>query len=59
MTNNREKFFEVMGSLRGFILETECDFNTAVDWVTDQCDWNYLTNSEFTLVSEVFDECST
>ena len=54
---NRDKFFEAMQGLPGFILDTECDLSSAVDWITDQCGWCYLTNAEFELVSEVFHDC--
>ncbi len=55
----RDKFFQAMQGLPGFILDTECDLSSAIDWITDQCGWCYLTNAEFNLVSEVFDECAT
>jgi hypothetical protein len=56
---NRDKFFEAMQGLPGFILDTECDLSSAIDWITDQCNWCYLTNAEFELVSEVFHDCLT
>jgi hypothetical protein len=51
----RDTFFSALQSLQQFVLETDADFMTALDWVLDQCDWCYLTSAEWAIFEEHFD----
>ena len=53
---NRDPFFSALQSLPQFVLETDADFNQTLDWVLDQCEWCSLSNAEFRMVEEVFNE---
>ena len=53
---NRDLFYQAIQSFPQFVGETQCDFDQAVDWILDQCNWCYLTNAEYKLVEEVFED---
>jgi hypothetical protein len=53
---DRNLFYQAMQSFPQFVGETQCNFDQAVDWVLDQCNWCYLTNAEYELVEEVFED---
>jgi hypothetical protein len=53
---NRDSFFSALQSLQQFVLETDADFMTALDWVLDQCDWCYLTSAEWKMFEEQFND---
>jgi len=57
-TTNRDPFLSALQSLPQFVLETDADFDQAVDWVLDQCDWTsaMLSGAEFRMIEQLFDE---
>ena len=40
------QFSQVMQSFPQFVGETQCDFDQALDWVIDQCNFRKLTDEE-------------
>jgi len=53
---NRDLFFSALQSLPQFVMETDANFEQALDWMLDQCEWCTLSNAEFRMVEEVFEE---
>jgi len=53
---DRDSFFSTLQSLPQFVLETDANFDEALNWVLDQCQWCTLSNAEFRMVEEVFEE---
>ncbi len=50
------QFSQVMQSFPQFVGETQCDFELALDWVIDQCNFRKLTDAEVNEVEKVFDD---
>jgi hypothetical protein len=50
------QFSQVMQSFPQFVGETQCDFEQALDWVIDQCNFRKLTDAEVNEVEEVFED---
>ena len=50
------QFSQVMQSFPQFVGETQCDFDQALDWVIDQCNFRKLTDEEVNEVEEVFED---
>lgn len=57
-TTNRDPFLSALQSLPQFVLETDADFEQALDWVLDQCEWDsaMLSGAEFRMVENLFNE---
>ena len=56
MPTNRDPFFSALQSLPQFVMETDANFEQALDWMLDQCEWCTFSNAEFRMVEEVFEE---
>ena len=54
--NKMTQFSQVMQSFPQFVGETQCDFDQALDWVIDQCNFRKLTDEEVNEVEEVFED---
>lgn len=52
----RDCFFSALQSLQQFVLETDADFNQALDWVLDQCGWCYVTSAEWKMFEEHYND---
>ena len=54
--NKMSQFSQVMQSFPQFVGETQCDFDQALDWVIDQCNFRKLTDEEVNEVEKVFED---
>jgi hypothetical protein len=53
---NRDSFFSALQSLQQFVLETDADFDQALDWILDQCNWSYVTSAEWNMFEEHYND---
>ena len=53
---NRDSFFSALQSLHQFVLETDADFDQALDWILDQCNWCYVTSAEWNMFEEHYND---